>query len=98
VLPESRPSAISRSDRCHQTSIFKRSLASGEGLTERRVNADISVYDQEARLPALFQVKIEAAQAIDFDSDDEIDSDFEFDSMDDEYFDSAVTDTDEEDE
>lgn len=62
------------------------------------LNADVSFYDQEARLPAIFQVKIEVAEAIDFDSDDEIDSDFEFDSMDEEYFDSAVTDTDEEDE
>ncbi|CEL29323.1 RNA-directed DNA polymerase [Pseudomonas fluorescens] len=60
------------------------------------LNADVSFYDQEARLPAIFQVKIEAAEAIDFDSDDEIDRDFEFDSMDEEYFDSAVTDTDEE--
>lgn len=41
---------------------------------------------------------MDASQAVDFDSDAEIDSDFEFDSMDQEYFDSAVTNADEDDE
>lgn len=97
MLPESRPSLLAGGPPLSYV-YFKRSLASGEGHTERRVNADISVYDQEARLPAIFQVKIEATRAIDFDSDDKIDSDSEFDSMDEEYFDLAVSDTDEEDE
>ncbi|MBD1590065.1 RNA-directed DNA polymerase [Pseudomonas typographi] len=64
---------------------------------EALFNADVSFYDTDARLPAIFQVKVAAAQAVDFDSDEVIDSDFEFDSMDEEYFDSAAPDEEEED-
>lgn len=61
------------------------------------LDAGVSFYDETARLPALFQVRVGAEQAVDFDSDAEIDSDFEFDSMDEEYFDSTVPDDQEDD-
>ncbi|WP_122740197.1 RNA-directed DNA polymerase [Pseudomonas viridiflava] len=65
---------------------------------EALLDADIRFYDDEARLPPIFQLRVDAAQAVDFDSDDEIDSEFEFDNMDEEYFDSTAPDAEEEDE
>lgn len=70
----------------------------GDPCFEALLNAGVSFYDETARLPPIFQVKVEAAQAVDFDSDAEIDGDFEFDSMDEEYFDSTAPQPDEEDE
>lgn len=64
---------------------------------EALLDADISFYDKEARLPPIFQLKVDAAQAVDFDSDDEIDSEFEFDNMDEEYFDSTAPEAEDED-
>jgi hypothetical protein len=51
-------------------------------------NAAITFYNPERRLPRIFTLK-EEVEEIDFDNDDDIFKDFEFDEMDEEYFDSA---------
>ncbi|CAH0165522.1 hypothetical protein SRABI70_00876 [Pseudomonas sp. Bi70] len=53
------------------------------------LNADVGFYDDSAQLPPIFQLKQSSQENIDFDSDEEIADDFEFDDMDEEYFDST---------
>ncbi|RJX78928.1 RNA-directed DNA polymerase [Pseudomonas sp. LS-2] len=64
---------------------------------EALLNAGVGFYNAEARLPALFQQKQDAPADIDFDSDKEIENAFDFDDMDEEYFDSISQDDDEDD-
>jgi hypothetical protein len=51
-------------------------------------DTDITFYKSERRLPRIFTLK-EEVEEFDFDNDDDIFKDFEFDEMDEEYFDSA---------
>lgn len=53
------------------------------------LDANVGFYNDGAQLPPIFQLKQSAPADIDFDSDDEIGNDFDFDDMDEEYFDST---------
>ena len=57
-------------------------------------DAEITFYKPENRLPKIFTLK-EESENFDFDSDSDIVDDFEFDEMDEEYFDSAINSDDE---
>ncbi|MBS7691930.1 hypothetical protein I0E98_21955 [Pseudomonas lalucatii] len=60
---------------------FSTLLASGVGF-----------YDEAAQIQPIFSLKEDVQGEVDFDSDDEIGDDFEFDNMDEEYFDSSSED------
>ena len=49
----------------------------------------VEFYDDTAHIQPIFSIKVDALGNVDFDNDEEIDEDFEFDSMDEEYFDSS---------
>jgi hypothetical protein len=54
------------------------------------LKADVSFYNADIKLPPIFTLKNpERSESLDFDNDDEIEDDFEFDEMDEEYFDSV---------
>jgi hypothetical protein len=56
--------------------------------------AGVVFYDETAKLPPMFQLKSAPLPSFDFDSDNEIADEFEFDDLDEEYFDSSGRDKD----
>lgn len=54
----------------------------------------VTFYDEGLRIPPIFSFKGDAHEEFDFDTDEAIDDDFEFDEMDEEYFDSSDDDDD----
>jgi hypothetical protein len=55
------------------------------------LKSGVCFYDDQARLPPMFDLKTDSPVSPDFDSDEEIAKAFEFDDLDEEYFDSSDT-------
>lgn len=53
------------------------------------LKSGVVFYDEQAKLPPMFELKADIPLPPDFDSDEEIAEDFEFDDIDEEYFDSS---------